>query len=175
MDGAQLIMASVIGGMIGFACGLMAFRAAAERKQHGLGIAAMVVCVLVGFVGGCVLALPTAFVFKWIVTSLGEAPTPFAEADPYNREYRTESRRGPDRRNNDDFVPSAPYTVLGTAVVCNRCKKACSKVDGQPPKACPSCDRSFGASTSETPKPWKRAKRAPVEASDGDLVPLERA
>ncbi len=174
MHGGQLVIAAIVGGLMGFACGLIPFRAASERKQHALAIASMITCVLVGLLGGCILALPTAFVFKWIAMAAGEALSDFSGNQAA---FSGDSDRPRRRSQNDstaDSTPALPYTILGTAVVCKRCGKACSKVNGGPPAACPHCDRRFSDTREAVPRVYPRAKRASAEP-DEEPVLLERA
>ena len=82
--GGQLVVFALIGGLIGFFCGMIPFRAANERGQSGLAIGALITCVLMGLLGGCFLALPTAYLFKWIAMSVGvvENHLPFSHGAP---------------------------------------------------------------------------------------------
>ncbi len=175
MDAGQLVIAAMAGGVMGFACGLIPFRAGMKRKQNGLAIGAMIACVVVGLVGGCILALPTAFVFKWIIAGIGEVKTEEHGGYPGFEARSHPGRRSAIDREYSEPVVQHPYTILGTAVVCNRCRKACSKIDGKPPSECPHCHRRFEAQPKAKPKPIPWARREKPQTSEDDLIPLERA
>ena len=169
MNGGQLVVASVVGAVVGCACGMIPFRAGVERRQPGLAFAAIITCTVLGALGGCILGLPAAFFFKWIIMAVGPASESATDAWP-------DHAGRPRPRHADDTPPPAPrepYTILGTAVVCNRCGTACSKVDGRPPSECPQCHRSFEAIPRVQPIP--RARRVSEVKAEEEVVALERA
>ena len=57
-----MLVFGLVGAGMGLACGRIPMAYATERRRDGLGLAAMVTCVLFGFLGGCLLALPVAMV-----------------------------------------------------------------------------------------------------------------
>ncbi len=154
-----MLLGACIGSAMGYYCGKIPYNAAMKRRREGLATAGMVVSVLFGLVGGCLLALPFALVFTGLIVLIGEGAAP-AWDDP---DYRGDRR--PVRGTNDTPRPSRPYSEIGHLVVCGACQMATSKADGSVPSACPHCGHRFGASI---PRPKKRQ-------ADDDVVELRVA
>lgn len=150
-----MLVGAVVGSAMGFACGKIPMAYATERKRDGLGLAAMITCVMCGLVLGCLLALPAAMIWTLIIVSLGQAP---------------DGR--PDRRQvYKPWVPPAvtsgpalpgPYTELGPVVVCNECQNAHRKGPEGVPEACPACGYDFRTRAAEIPvvEPTAAGERA---------------
>ena len=158
----DLITAVLFGGIFGFLCGSIPFRAAHGRGQIYLALSGMVVCTVAGMIGGGLLAVPVGYLFKWLAMSLPD------RAGAAEAELLRESRRI--RDGAPKMAPRGRYTILGTAVVCSRCNKACSKIADHPPSECPHCHRAFD----NIPKVQPIRKKWPA-ATDDDLVPLVTA
>ncbi len=171
MDGTQLLFGAVIGGIMGFFCGMIPSKAAMARNQTTFAGMSVAICVIVGLVGGCLLALPAAFILKLIVVGMGEKHIPMHASGVSMADYdatRRDVRR--DGFVDDPFKTRDPYTVVGPAIVCNECRNACSKVDGKPPARCPNCDEVFvSIPVVRVAKPAAKPSR-PV--ASGDFVEL---
>jgi hypothetical protein len=65
---------------IGAICGLLPFFVAKSRNRSGFGVAALLTCMVCGFLGGIIFAGPAMIVFTFIV-SMVKNLDPFADPD----------------------------------------------------------------------------------------------
>ena len=73
----QFVAAGVGAVIAGTLCGLWPLSAGARSGRPGLGVLAFVMCLISGFILGCLLALPTAIFFRVLIAALGHpAPPP---------------------------------------------------------------------------------------------------
>lgn len=157
-----LFIGASLGGVMGFFCGKIPYNAAMKRHRESMAMAGMVLSVVFGMMGGCLLALPFALIFTAVISGMGEGSS-HAWDDPG---YRGGDRRRVTRSPTDTPPPLRPYTEIGHLVVCGACQMATSKADGLPPQ-CPHCAHQFAATI---PRPKKRS----VHDDDG-IVPLQVA
>ena len=68
-----LVVAIIAGGIAGTVCGLLPFFLARSRGRNGLGVGALVACILSGFVLGLIAAVPMAVIFTVIIVAMGHA------------------------------------------------------------------------------------------------------
>jgi hypothetical protein len=141
---AVMLVFGLFGAAMGFACGKIPMAYANERRRDGLGLASMVTCVLCGFLGGCLLALPMAMVWTLIIICVGPAP----DGRPTRREYYKPWE--PPVMGSGPALPG-PYTEIGPVLVCNECQHAHKKGPEGVPPACPSCGYEFKTQAAEIP------------------------
>jgi len=124
-------------------------------------------------VGGCLLALPVAWVLKLIVVGMGEKEIPMHSSGVSMADYDA-TRRSVGRKKfvPDPFEARSPYTVVGSVIVCNECRKATSKVNGNPPPSCPNCDEPF--EDLPVARKVKKQLAAARQHEDEDLVDPKR-
>jgi hypothetical protein len=124
----------------GFLCGLLPLALASSRRRHGLGVGALVTCVVAGVLGGQILAGPVALAFTMLVLALGKAPSA-APLDPW-RELRSASwEPGPEGAASafDAAVGRPPSPRPGEVWrLCPRCSSLIAR-DGAPPPSCRTC------------------------------------
>jgi DNA-directed RNA polymerase subunit RPC12/RpoP len=168
VDLRVLVFWSLAGTAMGFACGLRPMRAAQAAGHGGLGFLFLLACMGTGLLCGFAGALPLAWLLTHYVRGLhSEEPVP-------PRAARNESGR---RRKVPPIAAQrldGPFTVIGTVVVCNRCKQATSrsKTQGQIPEQCPHC--GFELVRVPTVRPTGRGgKQIPVAEEVVDLLPAE--
>ena len=69
------LIGAIIGALVvGTLCGLLPFFLARSRGRQGLGIAALVTCIIGGFFAGLIAAVPLMIIFTVIVMAMGHAP-----------------------------------------------------------------------------------------------------
>lgn len=139
-----MIVGALVGSAMGLACGKIPMAYATERRRDGLGLAAMVSCVLSGFLLGCLLALPVAMIWTLIIICVGPAP----DGRPSRREYYKPWE--PPVIGSGAALPG-PYTEIGPVVVCNECQHAHKRGPEGIPPACPSCGYEFRTKAAEIP------------------------
>jgi hypothetical protein len=139
-----LLVGAVVGTAMGFACGKIPMAYATERRRDGLGLAAMVSCVLSGFLLGCLLAMPVAMIWTLIIICVG----PAADGRPDRRQvYKTWV---PPVSATGAALPG-PYSRIGPVVVCNECQHAHKPGPEGVPEACPACGYDFRTKAAEIP------------------------
>jgi hypothetical protein len=159
MTTALVIKALLFGGIFGFLWGSNPFLAANSRGRIFLGLSALAACTVAGMIGGGLLSIPVSYLFKWLILSMPEKGNA-GEAELIRESQRT-------RNGDSPMAPRGRYTILGTAVVCNRCNKACSKIADHPPSECPHCHRSFDNIPKVHP-----IRTHSTAVTDDELVPL---
>lgn len=166
MDGTLfLAIAATVGLAMGYWCGRWPYDAAKEKGQDTLGLVALGVCSLVGLFGGCLLALPLAWVFRMAVMAAGAAPSGDRAGYSGLAESDYARLRARQREDGADDAPPGRYQLIGPLVVCNDCGHAGSKgADGQVPLDCPKCGLRF--------RNVKRAKARRVDEPADEVVDL---
>lgn len=139
-----LIVGALVGSGMGLACGRIPMAYATERRRDGLGLAAMIFCVLFGMLGGCVLAMPVAMVFTVIILALGPADT----RRPEKRKLYVPWKPPP---NATAPALGGPYSEIGQVIVCNACRQAHQRGPEGIPAACPSCGHKFKSTAAPIP------------------------
>jgi hypothetical protein len=167
-------MAIVAGAGVGALIGSYVAANARSKGRMDLAIVAVLGCMIAGAIGGCLLALPLAWVLNSWIKGL-----PDQEREGYagltDEDYRRERSRGRRQDWDDDDRPppvgaGGPFTELGTLVVCNRCRKATGKEKGQVPPECGHCGREFRPNI-----PKARRTRKPRPDPDDGIVELRPA
>lgn len=139
-----LLVGAVVGAGMGLACGKIPMAYASERRRDGLGLAAMVSCVLFGMLGGCLLALPVAMVWTLIIVCAGQAPDGRSD-----RRYVYKPWVPPPVATGSALP--GPFSLIGRVVVCNECQHAHTPGPEGIPDACPACGFGFRARAAEIP------------------------
>jgi hypothetical protein len=137
-DPQFLTAVAVTGGLMGSVCGLIPRKAARVVGRDGLGNAALVACLLAGGVCLGVGALPLALFLASLIRGLGspEEAGQIAYSRLTEADFRRAGRQPPGK--------VGPYTVIGPAIVCNRCHQASSRTKtGDVPAECPHCGHGF--------------------------------
>ncbi len=149
-DPQFLAAVAVTGSLMGSVCGLIPKKAARTVGRERLGNAALVACLLAGGVCLGVGALPLALFLASLIRGLGspEEAGQIAYARLTEADFRRAGRRPPET--------AGPYTVIGPAIVCNRCHRASSQTKaGGVPAECPHCGHEFAPAPTACPAEGK--------------------
>src|SRR4051812_7177089 len=117
VDSTYIVVAAGGGLMMGSFAGRGPQAIARELGRPGTGVAAMAVCMAVGFLCGGIFGFPVSgFLSGWI-GGMGPADTSGGGAGDYAGPNTEKVKRA--FRNAPTGPTNVPYTVIGPVIVCN--------------------------------------------------------
>src|SRR5207245_7752981 len=109
-DSTFIAIASTWGAVIGILCGMMPMRLALKRDRVELGVGAMIICVLCGFIGGLLIAFPAALIATGFVSAMSKPKNTMYRERP--RSVHSETSSGPSGVDWTALDPDAPPPAL---------------------------------------------------------------